>query len=292
MSRYEEDTGVPVPRVAGDGGGPDRSDAPMAMVLEELGKRYLLDSGEFTALEHINLTVGVGEFLCVLGSSGCGKTTLLRILGGLERHTHGTLKVRQQVRGKPPTSIVFQEVSIFPWLNVWDNVAYGLRMRDAPRSEVRDRVGYFLDKVGLTDFARHLPHQLSGGMKQRVSIARAFANDPEILLLDEPFSALDERNKRILQEELLRIWEETGKTIIFVTHSVDEAIFLADRILVFAGPPGRIVQTHRMSFPRPRDLLALQGTAAYQELVTTIHRGLAAAQTRPLEARSSGGADG
>ena len=136
--------------------------------------------------------------------------------------------------------MVFQGESIFPWMTVWNNAAYGLRMRDAPAAVIKERVGHYLDATGLTRFADYYPHQLSGGMKQRVSIARAFANDPEILLMDEPFSALDAQNKLLLQEELLRIWEEQKKTVVFITHSVDEAVFLGDRIMVMTAQPGRV----------------------------------------------------
>jgi|TARA_R110002072_G_scaffold108685_7_gene235611 NitT/TauT family transport system ATP-binding protein len=246
----------------------------ISMELRGLGKKFLVGTGEFQALQSIDLDVGVGEFVCFLGASGCGKTTLLRILGGLEKHTEGSLRFYQEKSGQPPTSIVFQEVSIFPWLTVWDNVAFGLRARHAPKALIKERVSFYIEKVGLTPFRDHYPHQLSGGMKQRVSIARAFANDPEVLLLDEPFSALDERNKATLQDELLRIWEETGKTIVFVTHSIDEAIYLADRILVFAGPPGHITQIHRPDFVRPRNLTALRATPEYKRLVGSILEGL------------------
>lgn len=248
----------------------------VSMELRGLGKKFLVGSDQFQALKSIDLDVGVGEFVCVLGASGCGKTTLLRILGGLEKHTEGTLRFYQESTGQPPTSIVFQEVSIFPWLSVWENVAFGLRARNAPKALINERVSYYIEKVGLTSFSQHFPHQLSGGMKQRVSIARAFANDPEVLLLDEPFSALDERNKAMLQDELLRIWEETGKTIVFVTHSIDEAIYLADRILVFTGPPGHITQTHKPEFSRPRDMTAIRATAEYEMLLKSIHVGLGA----------------
>jgi NitT/TauT family transport system ATP-binding protein len=233
-----------------------------------LGKRFLTPAGEFEALRAVNLVIGEGEFVCLLGPSGCGKTTLLRILAGLDRHTEGVVEMRPERADRPLTSVVFQEHSIFPWLNVWDNVAYGLRARRLDRRLVHERVDYFVDKVGLSKFAKAHPHQLSGGMKQRVSIARAFANDPEILLMDEPFSALDEQNRAVLQEELLRIWGDTGKTVVFITHSIDEAVFLSDRVVVLGGSPGRVVDDARIGFSRPRRVYELRPKAEFGAFVS------------------------
>jgi NitT/TauT family transport system ATP-binding protein len=176
--------------------------------------------------------------------------------------------MRPERADRPLTSVVFQEQSIFPWLNVWDNVAYGLRARRLDRRLVHERVDYFVDKVGLSKFAKAHPHQLSGGMKQRVSIARAFANDPEILLMDEPFSALDEQNRAVLQEELLRIWGDTGKTVVFITHSIDEAVFLSDRVVVLGGSPGRVVDDARIGFSRPRRVYELRPKAEFGAFVS------------------------
>jgi NitT/TauT family transport system ATP-binding protein len=155
-------------------------------------------------------------------------------------------------------------------MNVFDNAAYGLRMRNVPAAEIAEVVGHYLERTGLTKFAKAYPHQLSGGMKQRVSIARAFANDPEVLLMDEPFSALDEQNRTLLQEELLRIWEETKKTVLFITHSVDEAVTLGDRIMVMTAQPGRAKAIIEVPFPRPRKVLELRATPEYGELVYDI----------------------
>jgi len=235
--------------------------------IDGLGKRFLTRAGEFEALRGVDLVISEGEFVCLLGPSGCGKTTLLRILAGLDRHTEGNVEMRREQAGRPLTSVVFQEHSIFPWLNVWDNVAYGLRARGLSSRVVNERVRYFVEKVGLGKFATAHPHQLSGGMKQRVSIARAFANDPEILLMDEPFSALDEQNRAVLQEELLRIWGDTGKTVVFITHSIDEAVFLSDRVVVLGGSPGRVVDDARISFPRPRKVYELRPTHEFGALV-------------------------
>ena len=183
-----------------------------------LTKLFRTGRTSVVALAEVNLAIPEGQFLCVVGPSGCGKTTMLRIMGGLETPTTGEVAVSQRDKNKPINSMIFQEHAIFPWMTVRDNVAYGLRMRGVGRGESRDRAEQFVKKVGLAKFAKAYPHQLSGGMKQRVSIARAFANDPEILLMDEPFASLDEQTKILLQEELLRIWEETRTTVIYVTH--------------------------------------------------------------------------
>jgi NitT/TauT family transport system ATP-binding protein len=168
----------------------------------------------------------------IVGPSGCGKTTLLRILAGLDSITAGTIEIETPNSQRPVSSMIFQGDSIFPWMTVWNNAAYGLRMRRVPTAIIKETVGHYLARTGLTRFAGYYPHQLAGGMRQRVAIARAFANDPEILLMDEPFSALDAQNKLLLQEELLHIWEEHKKTVVFITHSVDEAVLLGDRIMV------------------------------------------------------------
>jgi NitT/TauT family transport system ATP-binding protein len=206
----------------------------------------------------------------IVGPSGCGKTTLLRILAKLEAPTTGTAEITAPAKGQPGNSMVFQGDSLFPWMTVWENAGYGLTMRKRPKAEIDDVVGHYLSRIGMTRFAKAYPHQLSGGMRQRVSIARAFANDPDILLMDEPFSALDEQNKVMLQEELLRIWEETRKTVLFITHSVDEAATLGDRIMIMTAHPGRAKRIVDVPFPRPRHVLELRAQPSYGELVFTI----------------------
>jgi NitT/TauT family transport system ATP-binding protein len=224
--------------------------------------------GNFIALDDVSLDIGRGEFFIVVGPSGCGKTTLLRILGGLETPSSGTIDIRKPGdSGRPLNSMVFQGDSIFPWMTVWDNAAYGLRMRKASKAQIKQVVGHYLDRTGLSKFADRYPHQLSGGMRQRVSIARAFANDPEILLMDEPFSALDAQNKLLLQEELLRIWEEHKKTVLFITHSVDEAVILGDRIMIMTAQPGRVKSMVPVPLPRPRSVLELQKEPEFGALV-------------------------
>src|SRR5919107_1408019 len=205
-----------------------REGAPPKIAIERLSKNFATRGGPFVALDGISLDIARGSFCTIVGPSGCGKTTLLRILAGLETATSGEVTIATDNPEKPLNAMVFQGESIFPWMTVWSNAAYGLRMRGAPRAHIREVVGHYLDRTGLSRFADRYPHQLSGGMKQRVSIARAFASDPEVLLMDEPFSALDEQNRTLLQEELLRIWDEDKKTVVFITHSVDEAVTMGD----------------------------------------------------------------
>jgi len=219
------------------------------------------------AIDDVSLDIEEGCFFAIVGPSGCGKTTMLRILGGLETVTAGEVEWATPKPGRPQYSMIFQGDSIFPWMTVWDNAAYGLRMRKAPTDEVNAAVAMWLDRTGLTAYARLYPHQLSGGMRQRVSIARAFANDPEVLLMDEPFSALDEQNRTILQQELLRIWEVDKKTVVFITHSVDEAVTLADKIMVMTANPGRTKTIIEVNLERPRNVLELRNDPRYGRIV-------------------------
>lgn len=242
----------------------------MKIVIKGLGKTFKNGKHETNALTNIDLAVATGEFLCIVGPSGCGKTTLLRILAGLESATSGEVNILRDSQDLPLNTMVFQENSIFPWFRVWDNAAYGLRMRGISREEEQATVSYFLEKVGILEFKDFYPYQLSGGMKQRVSIARAFANKPEILLMDEPFAALDEQNKLILQEELLSIWEQNRKTVVFITHSIDEAVFLGDRVLVMTARPGRVKSIVEVPLPRPRSIEELKGNALYRDLTKQI----------------------
>jgi NitT/TauT family transport system ATP-binding protein len=252
------------------------NEMPSAAVVEpkirlaNLTKQFPTGDGVFTAIDNISLDIAPGTFFVIVGPSGCGKTTLLRILAELEKPSSGSVEVRADHPGKPSNSMVFQGDSIFPWMTVWDNAAYGLKLRGVPDAQIRVTVGHYLDKTGLTRFAQRYPHQLSGGMRQRVSIARAFANDPEILLMDEPFSALDEQNKTLLQQEVLRIWEEDKKTVVFITHSVDEAVTLGDKIMVMSAHPGRVKTVIDVPFARPRNVLELRSQPAYGEMVYQI----------------------
>ena len=235
-----------------------------------LRKNFTTRFGQVDALASLDLEVREGELCVLVGSSGCGKSTLLRILAGLETATDGTVEIRRGRDRRALTAMVFQEPSALPWLTVRSNVAYGLRMQGVD-SNRRDRVTtQYIEKVGLTKFARAYPYQLSGGMKQRVSVARAFASDPEILLMDEPFGALDELTRLVLQDELLRLFEETRKTILFVTHSIDEALTLGDRVVVMSPAPGRILSTIAVPFPRPRRVIELRKDPEYGRHVARI----------------------
>ena len=237
-----------------------------AIRIRDLRKTF----AQLIAIDGVSVDIAPGEFFMIVGPSGCGKTTLLRILAGLESVTSGAIEIETPHSQRPVNSMIFQGDSIFPWMTVWDNAAYGLKMRRAPSSTVKEVVGHYLARTGLTRFAKYYPHQLSGGMRQRVSIARAFANDPEILLMDEPFSALDAQNKLLLQEELLHIWEEHKKTVVFITHSVDEAVFLGDRIMVMTAQPGKVKTFVPVPLARPRNIMELQKMPQYGELIAHI----------------------
>lgn len=251
--------------------------APTKILLRGVKKEFAVRGRPVHALSGVDLDIRTGEFFCIVGPSGCGKTTLLRILAELETKSAGRLEIVPEVsdaktRARPRNSMVFQEQSIFPWMSVRDNVAFGLKARGLRKAERYRIAEDYIRKVGLTGFERALPHQLSGGMKQRVSIARAFANDPDILLMDEPFAALDEQTKLLLQEELIRIWEESRKTVVYVTHGIDEAIVLADRIMVMSARPGRIKDIIDIGpvFGRPRNVKSVKASPLFGELFTRI----------------------
>ena len=230
----------------------------MKLAIRDLSKTFVTEKGEeVPALAGISLTVGDGEFLCILGPSGCGKTTLLRIIAGLEGPTSGSIQIDDQTPGgpSPRMAMIFQEYSLYPWRTILQNVAFGLELqgRDGPERLAPAR--RYLDLVGLTPFEKNYPYELSGGMRQRVAVARALAIEPGVLLMDEPFGALDAQTRNLMQIEIQEIWRKTGKTILFVTHSVDEAVFLADRIMVLTERPGRvreIVPVKKCERPRDR----------------------------------------
>ncbi|MCD6210303.1 MAG: ABC transporter ATP-binding protein [Methanophagales archaeon] len=232
-------------------------------------KAYISEKGEIKALEDINLDVKPGEFLCIIGPSGCGKTTLLRMIAGLEYPTSGEIILDgKEVKG--PSSdrgMVFQEFSLFPWRTVLKNVEFGLQMRNIKSKERHAIAERYIELVGLRGFEKHYPYELSGGMKQRVAIARALATEPSILLMDEPFGSVDAQTRNILQEELLQIWKRTEKTIIFVTHSVDEAVYLADRVVVMSARPGRIVECIDIDIERPRKRTSVEANVIREQLL-------------------------
>jgi NitT/TauT family transport system ATP-binding protein len=232
-------------------------------------KRFQTPRGPVDAVDDVTLSFPAGSFTVIVGPSGCGKSTLLRMIAGLEAPTGGRIDFNGRVNGsRPSNALVFQGRSLFPWLTLRQNVAYGLRLKGRSRAERNQRADALLELVGLRKFARAYPHQVSEGMRQRVAIARALAVDPDILLMDEPFGALDEQTRMILQEELLRIWETTGKTVIFVTHSLDEALMLADTIVVMSAQPGTVRTVFNVPFARPRSLAAVRSDARFAELFT------------------------
>ena len=222
----------------------------------DVAVRYPLpDDTLMTAVEGVTVEARRGEFICFVGPSGCGKTTLLRVAAGLIAPTAGEVRLNGAPIAGPGRErcMVFQEYGLFPWYSAVDNVAYGLRLAGMSKAKRRARAEELLRRVGLSVYAHHYPGELSGGMRQRVAIARALAVDPEVLLMDEPFGALDAQTRAELQSELLRIWEQATKTTLFITHSIEEAVYLGDRVLVMAAQPGRILEEFRIDLSRPRD---------------------------------------
>jgi NitT/TauT family transport system ATP-binding protein len=243
------------------------------LVLRGVSKQFELQGQCIEALRDANLRVGPGEFVCLIGASGCGKSTLLRIVAGFDTATRGqALMWDRPITGPgPERGMVFQDYGLFPWLTVRGNIGFGPSARGRPAQEVKDTVDRFITLVGLQRFANAYPHQLSGGMKQRVAIARVLANDARIVLMDEPFGALDAMTRERLQDELLEIWQRTRLTVLFVTHSIEEAIFLGDRILVMSPGPGRIDSEIIVDLPRPRDVVATDFNDLRRELSLKLH---------------------
>ena len=231
-------------------------------------KRFAVGDDEIEALAPIDLSIPKGEFVCMIGASGCGKSTLLRIIAGFEEPTTGEVSIDGKVITGPGSDrgMVFQDYALFPWMTVRQNISFGPRQRQLPRAEIDRTTDEFVRMVGLERFADRYPNQLSGGMKQRVAIARVLANDANILLMDEPFGALDALTREQLQNELLQIWKRTGVTTIFVTHSVEEAVLLADRVLVMSAGPGRIDSDFRIDLPRPRDVSSPEFNALRRDI--------------------------
>ncbi|WP_078555615.1 ABC transporter ATP-binding protein [Bacillus alkalicellulosilyticus] len=234
--------------------------------LNNVSKTYMQNGESFQAIDNISFQVKEGEFVSLLGPSGCGKSTVLKIIAGLEqadKQSTVTLQDKKITKPVPEQMMVFQEAALFPWLTVFENVMFGLKIKGKlSKKEMEERVLYFLAMVHMSKFAQHYPHQLSGGMKQRVSIARALALDPQVLLMDEPFSALDEQTRLLLHVELEEIVMKTKKSVVFVTHNIREAVTLSDRILTFSTRPGRIKEEFEIPFGRPRimtqDLLNIE----------------------------------
>jgi NitT/TauT family transport system ATP-binding protein len=232
------------------------------IVMRGLRKRFLdiARQEEVIALDGIDLEIGDNEFLTVLGPSGCGKTTLLNIVASFETATGGEVRVDGEPVRKPgpDRGVVFQEYALFPWLTVQQNIEFGLRERGTPRSERKERVRRQIASVGLSGFERRYPHELSGGMRQRVALARVLVNDPKILLMDEPFAALDAQTRSMMQQELLGVWSAERRTAIFITHNIEEAILLGDRVVVMTARPGRIKEIVAIELPRPRDVTSAE----------------------------------
>jgi NitT/TauT family transport system ATP-binding protein len=243
---------------------------PNKLAIDDVSVRFPLGRTTVTALDRVTLHVPVGQFCAVVGPSGCGKSTLLKTVAGLATPTSGTVNVSRESVDKPLQAMVFQGRSVFPWMTVLENAAYGLAMRGVSRVEREVVAERLLRQVGLGEFMSAYPSQLSEGMRQRVAIVRAFAVDPELLLMDEPFGALDEQTRLILQDELLHVWEATGKTVVFVTHSIDEAMILADRIVVMSARPGTIKADISVPFKRPRTVEAVRSDPAFSSLFLEI----------------------
>jgi len=255
--------------------------APSKLAIEEVSKSFQSASGTVLALDRVSQNVAEGEFVCLVGASGCGKTTLLNIIAGLERPDSGTV----QADGKPVTGpgrerlVMFQEPALFPWLNVFGNVLFGLKLKpNLTKKDRHDVAKYYLELVGLSRFERANIHELSGGMKQRVSLARALAPNPRVLLMDEPFAALDALTREQLYGDIQEIWKARRKTIVFVTHNVREAACLGDRVLLFAPHPGRIQEEFVVKLPRPRDINSVD-LAAHATRITKALKSLGQAET-------------
>jgi NitT/TauT family transport system ATP-binding protein len=254
--------------------------APSKLAIENVSKSFTGASGSVLALDRVSLNVAEAEFVCLVGASGCGKTTLLNIIAGLEKPDTGLVLAD----GKPITGpgrerlVMFQEPALFPWLDVFGNVLFGLKLKpNLTRKDRRDVASYYLELVGLSRFERANIHELSGGMKQRVSLARALAPNPRVLLMDEPFAALDALTREQLYGDIQRIWKARRKTIVFVTHNVREAACLGDRVLLFAPHPGRIHEEFTVDLPRPRDINSVD-LAAYSTQITKALKSLGQAE--------------
>jgi len=250
------------------------------LLVKNICKIYEADDGNgVKALQNIDIEVNDKEFVCIIGPSGCGKTTLLRIIAGLEKPDSGSVTLNNEtiLAPGPDRGMVFQEYSLFPWRTVLKNITFSLELKKIPKAERNKIANEYLELVGLEKFADSYPHELSGGMKQRVAIARALVNDPKILLMDEPFGAVDAQTRNRLQQELLKIWEKEQKTIMFITHSVDEAVFLADRVVVFTARPGKIKEIIDIDLPRPRDRTSLEANIVRERLLSSLSSEIIAA---------------
>ena len=247
-------------------------DAIPKVWLKDLTLRYKTNGAELLALDNINLKVSPGEFLCIVGPSGCGKSTLLHLIAGLQQPTSGSVLIDNKPIDGAGTDrmLIFQELGLFPWLTVAENVEFGMKMKAIPKAERRQKTQDYLRLVQLSQFSGSYIHQLSGGMRQRVALARALATEPDVLLMDEPFAALDAQTRDLLHDELERIWAETGRTIIFVTHNVREAARLGDRVALLTFRPGRIKREFLVELPRPRQIEDVSVTQWAKEILCNL----------------------
>ena len=269
---------------------PDGATVRPKVAVKDVTRSFGSGDGAVHALGPIDLTINPGEFVCLVGPSGCGKSTMLRLMGNLIRPSTGEIEIVSDGSGGCATSIVFQEYSIFPWRTVEQNIRLGLDLAKVNRREAKKIAAVWIDRLGLRGFENAYPETLSGGMKQRVSIARALAVDPELLLMDEPFAALDAQLRLVLQEELLNLWQEFQRTVLFVTHSLDEAILLGDRVIVMSARPGRVLANLEVPFGRPRSS-DVRGSPEFgqleQEIWSILRSEVNEALGRPGESKGS-----
>lgn len=261
------------------------------VIMENVHKVFSSGQREVIALKGITLAISSGEFVSILGPSGCGKSTLLNAIAGFSLPTSGRLVANgvEVTLPGPDRGMVFQEYALFPWMTVAENISFGLKIKKLSKQEIREKVDALLIKLQLMDFRERFPKDLSGGMKQRVAIARVLALDPPMMLMDEPFGALDALTRRTLQDELLRIWVEFGKTVIFVTHSIEESIYLADRIVVMTYRPGTIKQIVSVELSRPRDVSSLQFISLQRELTSLVMEEQMRSRNEEVEDRGDSG---
>lgn len=243
------------------------NEKPVALELHKVGKTFRSDTGaKVRALEDVNLIVRQGEFVTLVGATGCGKTTLLNLIAGLDTPDNGYVHLGEGLRFGDNIAHVFQHYTLFPWRTAVSNIEFGLQMRGVPRGERQIRATKLLARVGLKGFENAHPHELSGGMRQRAAIAQALAIEPKLLLMDEPFGAVDDSTRTELQQMLTDLWQENQTTILFVTHNIDEAIVLGSRVLVFSERPGRIASEFKIDLPRPRDRMAREFTKLFNQI--------------------------
>lgn len=248
---------------------PPRISEEPKVALQGISLTYGVNGSRLLALDNIDLRVRAGEFLCIVGPSGCGKSTLLHLIAGLQKATAGRILVEGQCVDAPGTDriLIFQELGLFPWLTVAENVEFGMKMKGISKAEREEKTHHYLRLVHLSQFKDSYTHQLSGGMRQRVALARALATEPDVLLMDEPFAALDAQTRDLLHDELERIWAETGRTIIFVTHNVREAVRLGNRVVLLTFRPGRVKREFEVKLPRPRHLEEVEVARTAREIL-------------------------